>query len=260
MAGVVATKLFAAAGAGGIALTAWALRAAGLSARAIAQRLAGFEIILYGIFMLTLVVDGVVLGSGVVGIHAPASISYGPAALGGLIIVLALSALRVPPRLEQSAARTTAGPRWFSALLARLATVPATLRDGMTTVIAMVREMNVGLLGAIVYWGCDIAALWASFKAFGAAPAIPVVIMGYFVGQLANAIPVPGGIGGVEGGMIGCFALLGVNAGAALVGVFAYRAISFWLPTLPGLVAYVQLRRRVSAWRHAEGEPAATRV
>jgi uncharacterized protein (TIRG00374 family) len=260
LAGVVATKIFAAAGAGGIALTAWALRAAGLSARAIAERLAGFEIILYGIFMLTLLVVGLVLGTGVVGIHVPAEVSYVPAGLGALVIGLALAALRIPPRLERSASRMTGGPRWFGALLARLATVPATLRDGMATVLAMVRSPHPGMVGAVVYWAGDIAALWASFKAFGAAPALPVVIMGYFVGQLANAIPLPGGIGGVEGGMIGCFALLGVNAGAALVGVFAYRAISFWLPTLPGLIAYVQLRRRVSAWRQTEEAPAPTSV
>jgi uncharacterized membrane protein YbhN (UPF0104 family) len=48
LAGVVATKLFAAAGAGGLALTAWALRAAGLSARAVTRRILTFEFLLYG--------------------------------------------------------------------------------------------------------------------------------------------------------------------------------------------------------------------
>jgi uncharacterized protein (TIRG00374 family) len=138
-------------------------------------------------------------------------------------------------------------------LLGRLATVPAAMRDGMATSSGLLREANPGLLGAVAYWTFDIAALWASFRAFGAAPSIFAVIMGYYVGQLANAIPMPGGIGGVEGGMIGCFIALGVNGGAALIAVFAYRAISFWLPTIPGAIAYLQLRRRIAAWRDSAG-------
>jgi uncharacterized protein (TIRG00374 family) len=177
-----------------------------------------------------------------------------------LVIGLALAARRIPQRLEQSANRVTSGPRWLGKVLARLATVPAAIRDGMVEATELVKVMNPGLLGAVVYWGFDIATLWAAFRAFGTAPPVAVVIMAYYVGQLANAIPLPGGIGGVEGGMIGCFAALDVNAGAALVAVFAYRAISFWLPTLPGAVAYLQLRRRVAAWRarEASGRPAAS--
>jgi uncharacterized protein (TIRG00374 family) len=260
LAGVVATKLFAAAGAGGLALTAWALRSAGLSARSIAQRLAGFEIILYAVFMVALVVVGALLGFGVVGAGAPWTLSFLPAGFGALVIGLALAARRIPQRLEQSANRVTSGPRWLGKVLARLATVPAAIRDGMVEATELVKVMNPGLLGAVVYWGFDIATLWAAFRAFGTAPPVAVVIMAYYVGQLANAIPLPGGIGGVEGGMIGCFAALDVNAGAALVAVFAYRAISFWLPTLPGAVAYLQLRRRVAAWRarEASGRPAAS--
>ncbi len=259
LAGVVATKLLAAAGAGGIALTVWALRASGLSGRTIARRMAGFEIILYAIFMLTLVIVGLILGTGITGAHPPWTVSYLPAAVGAVVIGLALSTRLMPGGLERLS--TAVGRRRMLAKLAtRLASVPATIRDGLTTASGLVTELNPGLLGAVAYWAFDIATLWASFRAFGAVPSIPVVIMGYYVGQLANAIPLPGGIGGVEGGMIGCFAILGVNAGAALVAVFAYRAISFWLPTLPGAVAYIQLRRRIARWRehdHAE-EPAIT--
>ena len=73
--------------------------------------------------------------------------------------------------------------------------------------------------------------------------------MAYFVGWIANTLPLPGGIGGVEGGMIGVFSAFGVNVQTAVVAVLAYRAFSFWLPTLPGAVAYLQLRRTVSRWR-----------
>jgi uncharacterized protein (TIRG00374 family) len=113
----------------------------------------------------------------------------------------------------------------------------------------MLRSPRPGLLGAIGYWGFDIATLWAAFHAFGAAPPVAVVVMAYFVGMLANAIPIPGGVGGVEGGMIGAFIALGVDGSAAIVAVLAYRAISYWLPMIPGTAAYFQLRRTVGRWR-----------
>jgi uncharacterized protein (TIRG00374 family) len=75
-----------------------------------------------------------------------------------------------------------------------------------------------------------------------------VIVMAYFVGWIANALPLPGGIGGVEGGMIGAFSAFGVSVQAAVVAVLAYRAFSFWLPTVPGAIAYLQLRRTVRSW------------
>jgi uncharacterized protein (TIRG00374 family) len=252
LAGVVATKLLAAAGAGGIALTAWALRAAGLSGRTIARRMAGFEIFLYGLFMVTLLIVGLLLGTGAVGTHAGWTVSYLPAAFGGLVITLALVARFLPNQFEHALSRVPPRRRRLTKVLSRLAAVPKAIRDGMDTDTELIKDLNFGVLGAVAYWAFDIATLWTSFKAFGASEPVVVIIMGYYVGQLANAIPLPGGIGGVEGGMIGCFIALGVNAGAAIVGVFAYRAISFWLPTVPGALAYLQLRRRIAGWRATE--------
>jgi uncharacterized protein (TIRG00374 family) len=82
-----------------------------------------------------------------------------------------------------------------------------------------------------------------------------VLIMGYFLGTLGSLLPLPGGIGGVEGGMIGAFAAFGVPGGQAVVAVLAYRAISFWLPTLPGIAGYLSLRGSVKDWQ-AEDERA----
>jgi uncharacterized protein (TIRG00374 family) len=116
------------------------------------------------------------------------------------------------------------------------------------TAIALVRAKNPGLLGAIAWWFFDIATLWACFHAFGSAPPFAVIIMAYFVGTLANTLPLPGGVGGVEGGMIGAFAAFDVSTGDAVVAVLAYRAFSFWLPMIPGAIAYFQLRKTVHRW------------
>jgi uncharacterized protein (TIRG00374 family) len=118
----------------------------------------------------------------------------------------------------------------------------------------LVRTGNLGLLGAIMWWAFDIATLWATFRAFGSAPAVGVLVVGYFVGMLANLLPLPGGIGGVDGGMIGAFAAFGVDPGLAIVAVLAYRFFAFWLPIAPGALAFASLRRTVARWE-ADAQP-----
>lgn len=98
-------------------------------------------------------------------------------------------------------------------------------------------------------WVRRCAALWASFRALGHSRPGAVLIMGYYVGTLANALLLPGGIGGVEGGMIGAFLAFGVNPSLTVLAVLAYRTISYGLPTVPGAIAYLRLRRTVAGWR-----------
>jgi uncharacterized protein (TIRG00374 family) len=254
LAGTVATKLFAAAGAGGLALTVWALRASGLDARAIARRIAAFQILLYAVYMAAMCFFGVGLAGGLLAGGATTSVTLVPAAFGAVVIGLILAFSRAGDRIEQRLVERARTTRRGSRIMQRLATVPRTVHDGMETAIEVLKRPRLGLLGALAYWGCDIATLWAAFHAFGAAPPVAVVVMAYFVGTLANAIPLPGGIGGVEGGMIGALLAFGVNGGDAVLGVLGYRAISFWLPTLPGLLAYFQLRRTIARWREEPAE------
>ncbi len=254
LAGAVATKLLAAGGAGGIALTVWALRAAGLDARTVARRMTSFELLLYAVFMLALVVFGGGLALGILPGSSPSGLTIVPAAFGALVIALAavtgLSAERVQRRLIRLARRGR-GP---GSLFRKLATVPQTLHSGVETTVEVVRRPRPGLLGAVLYWALDIATLWAAFRAFGALPPLAVLVLGYFIGQLANALPIPGGIGGVEGGMIGSFIAFGLNGSTAVLAVLAYRIISFWLPILPGSIAYLQLRGAVGRWRDEQGD------
>ena len=258
-AGIVATKLLAAAGAGGVAITVWALRASGLQARTVARRMACFEILLYAVYMGSLVFFGVGLASGLFHGGGSPAITLIPAAFGAAVIGLVIACRFIPNDIERRLVRLSQSSPRGKRNLERLATVPRTLRDGVLTAEEVLKQPQIGLLGAVAYWGFDIAALWASFRAFGASPAIAVVVMAYFVGQLANAIPLPGGIGGVEGGMIGAFIAFGVNGSVAILAVLSYRALSFWLPTVPGAFAYFQLRRTVGRWRAgqaAEEDPA----
>jgi uncharacterized protein (TIRG00374 family) len=255
MAGLAATRLFASAGAGGIALTAWALRRSGMDARVAACRLIAFLVLLYAVYMLTLVIDGLGLYTGVIPNHgAPFAITVVPAIFGATVIVIFLAMSLLPGDFERLVGRWTGGGGRLSRIAQRIAAAPATAATGVRTAIGLLRSRNPYLLGAIAWWGFDIAVLWACFHAFGASPPKGVIVMSYFVGMIGNTLPLPGGIGGVDGGMIGAFAAFGVHAQVALVSVLAYRAFAFWLPTLPGGVAYLQLRRTVQRWQTAGSE------
>jgi uncharacterized membrane protein YbhN (UPF0104 family) len=254
MAGLAATRLFASAGAGGIALTAWALRRSRMDTRVVACRMIAFIALLYGVYMATLLLDGLGLYIGVIPGNHPFAITVVPAIFGAVVIIVFLAVSLLPGDFDRLVRRWTRGGR-LGRVAGHVAAAPATAATGIRAAIDLVRSRDPWLLGALGWWGFDIAVLWACFHAFGAAPPKGVIVMAYFVGMVGNTLPLPGGIGGVDGGMIGAFSAFGVNVEVSIVSVLAYRAFAFWLPTLPGAVAYFQLRRTVHRWR-AEPAPA----
>jgi uncharacterized protein (TIRG00374 family) len=259
LAGGVATKLFAAAGAGGVALTVWALRGSGLAQKEVATGMVCYEILNYAVYMASLAIAGFGLWFGVFAGPAPIGITLIPAIVGTAAIVIVLSMRFVEAPTERylvGGADRSSGrrQRWWR----RAAAVPRALRSGLGAAVVMARRRDPSLLGVLAGWGFDIAALWASFHAFGHPPPGAVLVMGYYVGTLANTLPLPGGIGGVEGGMIGAFLAFGVNPSLAVLAVLGYRTISYWLPTVPGLIAYLRLRHTVGEWRSADAKQPAS--
>jgi uncharacterized protein (TIRG00374 family) len=250
MAGLAATRLFAAAGAGGIALTAWALRRAGMPRREVASRMLAFLVLLYAVYVAALVVVGFGLYLGVLNGSAPFAITVVPAVLGLVAFAVTGAMAFVPGNAERWLRGRGHADRRLGRFVTRAISVPAAVATGIRAAVALVREGRWGVLGAVVWWGFDISVLWACFHAYGAnPPPLAVIVMSYFVGMLANTLPLPGGVGGVDGGMIGAFAAFDVPFGYATVAVLTYRAFAFWLPTLPGAIAYFQLRRTVARWR-----------
>jgi uncharacterized membrane protein YbhN (UPF0104 family) len=249
MAGLAATRLFAAAGAGGVALTAWALRRSGMEPRLVACRMVAFMVLLYVVYAGSLLVDGIGLGIGLFPGGGSFAITVVPALVAGIMVAAAGAVALLPGDVERRLEPWAAGSGRLAHWVARAVTVPALAANGVRTAIDLVRSRDPGLLGAVAWWGFDMSVLWAMFHAFGSPPPFTVIWMAYFVGTLGNLLPLPGGLGGVEGGMIGAFAAFGVNFNLALLAVLSYRAISFWLPTPLGVGAYIQLRRTVARWR-----------
>jgi len=251
MAGLAATRLFSAGGAGGILLTYWALRKAGMERRQSVCRMIAFLVLLYSVYMLALVVFGVLLRTGVLPGGAPLSVTVIPAALAGTAIVVVLLIALLPEDFERRIARMTSGRlrRWAQ----RLATAPATFAQGTRTAIAFVRHPEQGglaIAGAIGFWGSNIGVLWASFQAFDVDVPFGVIVMGFFVGMVANLFPLaPGGVGAVDAGMIGAFVIFGLPESEVFAAVLTYRVIAFWVPIPPGIVAFFQLRKTVQRWQ-----------
>jgi uncharacterized protein (TIRG00374 family) len=249
MAGVAATRLFGAAGAGGIALTFWAVRKAGMGRRMSVSYLVAFYVILYAIFMFALVIDGVLLRSGAIPGTAPFGVTVVPAIFGGLVIGVFALALLVPGNLERMAARWSSGRGRVAEVARKAASIPTLIGQGTRVAVQLIRRGEPGLFGAVGWWAFDIATLWACFRAFGDSPTLGVLVMGYFVGMIANIIPTPGGVGAVEGGMIGTYAAFGVSFGNATAAVLAYRVFAFLMPTIPGVIAFIRLRGTVAIWQ-----------
>jgi uncharacterized protein (TIRG00374 family) len=249
MAGLAASRIFAAGGAGGLVLTAWALRRSGMRRRLVADKTLTFLILTYLPYMGALIVCGFGLWSGVLRGSAPFGVTVVPAIIAVVLTAIGVSTALVPTdlqrRLDGFAHR--GGP--LARLAQKLANAPAAASAGMRDALVHLRHPDPALAGAIVFWGFQVAVLWAAFRAFGEAPALGVVTMGFFVGMLGNLLPMPGGVGGVEGGMIAALAAFDVDAGQAVVAVLVFRAITFWLPLVPGVIAYFQLRRTVEHWR-----------
>jgi uncharacterized protein (TIRG00374 family) len=251
MAGLAASRLFAAGGAGGLVLQAWALRRAGMPRRRVADTTISFLILTYIPYVLAVIVCGIGLRVGLFEGPAPFALTVVPVIVGLIALALALAVALVPTDLQRRVEALSLGSGRVARLARKLANAPAAASSGMRDALAHLRSGDPALFGAIVFWGCQILVLWAAFRAFGEAPPWAVLVQAFFVGMLGNLLPMPGGVGGVEGGMIGAFAAFGVDSGLAVVAVLVYRAFTFWLPLVPGVIAYFQLRRTVDRWRYA---------
>jgi uncharacterized protein (TIRG00374 family) len=231
-----AGSIVPASGAGGLALGAWILREGGMPARQIARRSVAFFLIKSSVNFVAVAVLGTVMALGVVGPALSPWLTAVPAA-GALLVILAVL---VVPQFGVGAPVPAAAGR------TRRATheVRKALVEGTREAVQMVRSRNLlVIVGAVGYWVWDNAVLWAAFHAFGYSPPLTVVLMGYLIGQLGGLLPLPGGLGGIDGGLIGTLLVYGTPAAPTAAAVIVYRVILFWLPLLMGAVAFVALRR-----------------
>jgi uncharacterized membrane protein YbhN (UPF0104 family) len=229
-------SLVPASGAGGLALGAWVLHRGGMGGQRIARRSVAFFLIKSGVNFLAVAVLGTVMAFGLVGPDLSLWLTALPAGLAALAIAAVAALPRLGPGIDPGS-EASRPRRWLYAT--RRAVI-----DGIAEAIRLLRSGDRRVLaGSVGYWAFDNAVLWATFHAFGLSPALTVVLMGYLIGQLGGLLPIPGGIGGIDGGLIGTLIVYGAPAAGTAAAVLAYRVILFWLPLIVGGIAFTALRR-----------------
>ena len=237
---LAANSVFSIGGAGGLALGAWILRRGGLPAAFIARRTVAFFLLTSLANVTFLGLGGVALATGLLSGSPGLLLGLIPAVAAALAIVLALGARRLAGALARRSMR------------ARLAAGASALGDGLDEALRLLRTRDPAILaGASGYMLFDVAMLGVCFAAFGNdVPPVGVLLVAYIIGQLGSLIPIPGGIGGVDAGLIGTLVLYGVDATDAAVAVIAYRGLLLAIPALLGLPALAILRRRLREEAH----------
>jgi uncharacterized membrane protein YbhN (UPF0104 family) len=233
---LAAGSIVPASGAGGLALGAWILHRGGMPADRIARRSVAFFLIKSSVNFVAVAVLGAVMAVGLVGPDRSLLLTALPAAMSVAVIALVLAIPRLGPGRD-------AGPD-ESRLRRAVIAVRRAVIGGTGEAVEILRSRDLTLVaGAIGYWAFDNAVLWATYHAVGADIPISVVLMGYLIGQLGGLLPLPGGVGGIEGGLIGTLVVYGAPAAPTVAAVLGYRLILFWLPLLGGAFAFAGLRR-----------------
>jgi uncharacterized protein (TIRG00374 family) len=226
-----------ASGISGLALGAWVLRRAGMPAEKIARRSVAFFLVKGSINFVLVALLGYCMALGLFGPDLSLWLTLVPAVMA----TLAIAAVIVVPR----AMGTGPDPSEYEGRTRRaVASARNALVTGAGEAVHLIRSGNwMAIAGSIGYYAWDNAVLWATFKAVGESVPISVVALGYLIGQLGGLLPIPGGLGGVDGGLIGTLIVFGAPAAATASAVLAYRVILFWLPLIAGAIAFASLRR-----------------
>jgi uncharacterized membrane protein YbhN (UPF0104 family) len=217
-------------GVGSLAVGGWLMVERGAPVGRIAQRSAVLFLYTSAINVITLVLAGLGLFLGLPGPSNPL-LSILPAAVGVVVLVVFLLL-----------------PRYVDRIVRRLR--PGRLHTVLTETASSVRDTerlmvhpDWRIIGAIGYLWFDIAVLFACFAAAGQTPPLAPVVLAYQIGYLSNFIPVPGGIGVLDGSMIGMLVLYGIGGTVATAATLVYHAISLWVPAVWGTIAFIVLQK-----------------
>jgi glycosyltransferase 2 family protein len=221
-----------------LALGVWALRRGGMPADEIARKTVAFFLLTSAPSVAMLLLLGAGLATGILPGGGGLVLTVPPAIVAAGAIAATLGLRRLARGGEARVRRQGGTPNRV-----RVAAALAATSEGIDEALHQLRQADplllVGLVGYLVF---DQLAFWASFRAVGASPELPLILMAYLIGQLGNWLPLPGGIGGVELGLVGALVLYGLPALTATAAVLLYRVIELWIPAVLGISAFVQLR------------------
>ena len=218
-------------GAGSVAVGAWLLVERGASPSRVAERSAVLFLLTSAINLITFVLAGVALLTGIASGPQNPLLGAVPAGVGTVIFAFFLALPRIIDR-----GLTRRLPR---SLRLVLETTAESIRG--TRRLLFSRDWRI--IGAIGYLWFDIGVLIACFAAIGHPPPLAALVLAYQIAYLSNFIPIPGGIGVLDGSMVGALVLYGAKATDAAAATLVYHAISLWIPATWGTIAFLLLRR-----------------
>jgi uncharacterized membrane protein YbhN (UPF0104 family) len=217
-------------GVGSAAVGAWLLVERGGRPARVAERSAVLFLVTSAINVITLLLAAVGLFVGILPGPSNPLLSILPAAVSAAVLAFFLA---LPRMLERGAGHEAPGRVRFV-----LNTIDESVRD--TRRLLFRRDWRI--LGAIGFLWFDIGVLVACFAAEGVHPPLASIVLAYQIAYLSNLIPVPGGIGVLDGSFIGLLVLYGVNATSAAAATLVYHTIALWIPAMWGTVAFLVLR------------------
>lgn len=218
-------------GAGSIAVGAWLLVERGGEPTRIAERSAVLFLLTSAVNVVTLVLAGLGLFLGLLPGPSDPLLSIVPAAVGTVTLVFFLA---LPRFSDQLAAGRSPG---------RVRTLLVEVAKGIRLTEQVLFTPDWRILGAVAFLWCDIAVLAACFAASGSVPPLAAIVLAYQIGYLSNLIPVPGGIGVLDGSLVGMLVLYGTSATRATAATVVYHAVALWIPAMWGTGAFLILRR-----------------
>lgn len=238
------TRIVAAAGAGGLAVTYWCFRRAQLPSHDALVRVLGLNTLVYLPFAVGAWLAALAATLGILG-EAPLATT-----VPWLVVVpFCFAAARFVTqagRVERLTSPTgSIVRRGFAHAIAGTAWV----REALGT-----RGGRRALGASTVYWAGDVACLTAALHSVGISLLVAEVVLAYATGYVAMVLPLPfAGVGGVDAAMTFALTAVGVSLAPALVGVAVYRLFGFWVPTIPALAELALLPRAGRGLERAAG-------
>ena len=218
-------------GVGSVALGGWLLVERGAPLNRVAQRSAVLFLLTSAVNVITFIVAGLGLWLGIFPGPRDPLLTILPAAVGTLVLIFFL----LLPRAIERGLTGRLPPRVDGVLRGAASSIRDTAE--------FLRRPDWRLIGAIGYLWFDIAVLLACFAALDASPPVASVVLAYQIAYLSNLVPIPGGIGVLDGSLVGMLTLYGISATTSAAATVVYHAIALLIPVAWGTLAFVILRR-----------------
>jgi len=218
-------------GAGSVAVGALLLVERGATPGAVVKRSAILFLLTSAVNLVTLALAGFAAWFGILPGTSNPWLSLVPGVVG---VVVFLAFLALPWVTDRLVPEGRHGP---------IATVMRTTGETVSATAKVLFTPDWRLIGAFGFLWFDIGVLVVCFWATGHTPPLTTIVLAYQIGYLSNFLPIPGGIGVLDGSFVGMFVLYGVAATPATSATVVYHAISLWVPATWGTIAFLMLQR-----------------